>query len=175
MKNLVPTFVAENIFEIDIKFYKKLNISYIFCDLDNTLETYNIKEPSLRVKELTKSFKENNIELIIISNNSKKRVEEYAKILNIRFIYRSFKPFPFKLKKFIKKNGIKIDSSMLIGDQLLTDIKCANKLKIKSIYVNELECKNALITKINKFIESIFKKRLIKKNKFKKWRDYDRC
>lgn len=174
-KNLVPSFTAKNVFEIEVDFYKKLNIKYLFCDLDNTLEVFNIKEPSQRVVDLNEELKKNDIKLIIISNNSKKRVEKYAKILSVNFIYRSFKPNTLKFNKFIKKNNFNKENILLVGDQLLTDIKCANKLGIKSMYVEELAKKNALVTKVNKFIEGIFKKKVFNSNTIKDWRDYGNC
>ena len=169
MKNLIPTAHAKNIFEIDVEFFKALNIKTVMADLDNTLDSYLNKTPSKETINLVKRLKDNNINIIIVSNNSEKRVSMYAKILNVNYISRAFKPFPSKINKYIKKNGLKKDEIIFIGDQLLTDIKVANKAKIKSIYVDEITTKNAFITILNKKIESYYKNRLKKHNKFINW------
>ena len=83
---IIPNFKAKNIFEVDLEFYKSLGISFLICDLDNTLDVYTCKEPTERVVEFTKKLKESGLNLLICSNNSKKRVEKYAKILKVSFI-----------------------------------------------------------------------------------------
>ena len=52
MKRFRPDYYCKSIFDIPISFYKKLNIKYIFSDLDNTLDQYDILIPSKRVMEL---------------------------------------------------------------------------------------------------------------------------
>lgn len=161
---IVPTYYAKNIFEIPLDFYLKNNFLYILIDLDNTLDPYYKKEPSDKVIKLCIELKKNNINLVIFSNNSKKRVSYYSSFLNINYIYRSFKPFSKKLNNFIYNNKINKENCIIIGDQLLTDIKCAKKAHIKSILVDELEKKNALCSKLNKFIEKRIRKKLKRKN-----------
>ena len=171
MKSIIPNFKAKNLFEIDVNFYKKINVNFIFCDLDNTLDLYTQKTPSQKVIDFVKELNKNNINLIICSNNNKKRVSKYAKILEVDFIYRSFKPFTTKTKKFIKKMNIDISNCLFIGDQLLTDIKCGNRLGMRTLYVDEIDHKNGFFTKINKKIELIYKKRLKNSIFYKDWRD----
>ncbi len=171
MKLIIPNFKATSLFEIDINFYKKINVNYLFCDLDNTLDLYTEKIPTQKVIDFVKELNKNNINLIICSNNNKKRVSKYAKILKVDFIYRSFKPFTLKLKKFIEKMNIDTSNCLFIGDQLLTDIKCGNRLGMKTLYVKEIANKNGFFTKINKKIELIYKKRLENSIFCKDWRD----
>jgi len=170
-KNLIPTYYAKNIFEVDISFFKEENFKYIFADLDNTLDNYKIKIPSPRVKELVENYKKEGISLIIISNNNQKRVETYSKELNITYLSRSNKPFKRKINKFITNNKIQKNDIIFIGDQLLTDIKCANKIGVKSLLVDELTPSNQFISKFNKIIDSFIRKKLKKKNMLKDWRD----
>ena len=35
----------------------------------------------------------------------------------------------FKIRKFFEKEGSALDSLMMIGDQILTDVFCANKFR----------------------------------------------
>lgn len=158
MKSIKPNFLTDNIYEIEIDFYKHFNIKYIFADLDNTLDSYLLKVPSTKTIELVKKLKANNISLVIVSNNSEKRVSKYAKILKVSYISRAFKPFTFKIRKYMKKNHISPDETIFIGDQLLTDIKCANYLGIKSVYSKEIVSSNAFVTRLNKKRELKYKK-----------------
>ncbi len=170
--NCVPFCIADSIFEIPMDFYKEHGIKYLIVDLDNTLDPYYILEPSRIVVEYLDKLKETDIKLVICSNNSNKRVEKYAKILDVKYLSRAFKPFKFKVNRFLNDLGICKENALFIGDQLLTDIKCGNKLKIKTIYVNELATKNANITKVNKFFEKFVKNKLIKNKLLINWRDF---
>ena len=45
-KKFTPTYVARNVYEIDINKFEKLKVKCILCDLDNTLDAYYQKTPS---------------------------------------------------------------------------------------------------------------------------------
>lgn len=171
MKKIEATYKANSLFEIDISFFKKEDIEYIFTDLDNTLDSFKEAVPSQKTIELIKKFKDNDIKVVICSNNSKKRVSKYAKILNIDFIYYAKKPSNKILLKYINKNNIKKDKIVFVGDQYLTDIKVANKSSIKSIFVKELVNENGFFTHFNKFFEKVFHKFIISEKNTIDWRD----
>ncbi|HKL72671.1 MAG TPA: YqeG family HAD IIIA-type phosphatase [Candidatus Onthovivens sp.] len=172
MKKIIPTMCAENIFQIDIQFYINNNFRFVFSDLDNTLNSFDSQLPDKRVIELTKALHDNGIELIIISNNSYARVKKYSEQLNVRFISRAFKPYTKKINNFIKTNNIDKNNAIIIGDQLLTDIKCANSAKIISVLTEDLVEKNSWISFFNKTIEKKLLKKLEKKHLLLNWRDY---
>lgn len=165
-----PYCTAKNIFDIDIIFYKYHGIKYVFVDLDNTLDPAHQKYPSERVFSLVKLYKENDIEPIILSNNSKKRIGDYCKDLNINFVYKCYKPFTYKVKKYINSKKIDINSVIIIGDQVITDIMCANNLNVKSVLTEKLVKKEALITVFNHMFDNFFKNKLKKKDLLKDWR-----
>lgn len=170
----IPTACADSIFDIDIDFYKKNNINYIFSDLDNTLEPYYNKVASKKTIEFVNQIIDANITLIVVSNNSKNRVKNYIKSFNsdkIKWIARARKPSKNKINNFINMNNIDKTQSILIGDQLSTDIKVANKLGIKSILTKELVSKNQFISKFNKFKGKLKYKELEKKGLLKDWRE----
>lgn len=170
-KLLIPTFYAKNLFDIDVNFFTLLNIKYIFADLDNTLDSYKEEVASKRVIEYVTLLKKNEINLIIVSNNSNKRVEKYAHSINIPYLYKCYKPFTKKINKYINNNKINKENCIMIGDQVLTDIRCGNKLKIKTILVDDLVNSNQLVTKFNKFMAKNTLKKLKSRNMLVNWRD----
>ena len=80
----IPDFYAQNIFDVPVSFFKEHNIKIILSDLDNTLDSYKILIPSSRVVELKNKLNENNIELVLISNNKEKRIKPYATRLGVK-------------------------------------------------------------------------------------------
>ena len=170
-KKYTPTAVAKNIYEIEPNFFIKNGIKTIFCDLDNTLDGYYEKEPTEQAINFYKSLRDNNIKLIIVSNNTKSRVEKYCKLLGCEFLYACAKPTTCKFKKYLKKYNYNLAECMIIGDQVFTDVLFANKLKIKSILCDNLVSKDQFFTKINKFFDKHVRNYLKKHNKLTNWRE----
>ena len=160
----IPTWHAENIYKIDVNFFKKENIKYVFSDLDNTLDAFDVLSPSDIAHQLIKNFEENNIKLIIFSNNRSDRVKNYARDLGVECLHSAHKPFKKRLLKYIKSKEIDINSAIIIGDQTITDIWCANNAKIKSILVDKLVERDQKTTKFNRFFDKRIRKSLKKKN-----------
>lgn len=157
-----PTYMFNNIFDISINFYKENNIKYVLFDLDNTLDSPFENKISQKTKDYLIYLFSNNIEPIIISNNSKKRVSLYIDDLKIKYLYRAIKPFTHNINKFLTINKINKDECIMVGDQIFTDIKCSKRLKINSILVNPLIDKDKLITLFNRTLDKWYRKKLLK-------------
>ncbi len=170
-KRFTPTYVASNVYEIEIDKFLKLNIKCILCDLDNTLDAYYQKTPSKEAIEFNNKLKENGIELILTSNNTKSRVQKYAEMLGVKYSYTCKKPLIGKVKKLIKSLNYSKSDYLIIGDQVFTDILFANRLKIKSILCDNLVSKDQFFTKINKFFDKYVRRYLKKHNKLTNWRE----
>ncbi len=69
LKIFRPTYHAQSVYDIDINFYKKHGFKNVIVDLDNTLDSYKLFEPSVRAKELIKRLLAAGIDVFIISNN----------------------------------------------------------------------------------------------------------
>ncbi len=171
LKLFTPTFYAQNIFEITIDFYKKNNIKVVLLDLDNTLDSYKAKTPSERTINYIKLLKENNIRPIITSNNSGKRVSEYSNALNVEYLSSVFKPFKHRLLKKLNELNINKDDCLLIGDQLLTDIRCGNACKIKTILTEKIVKEDQPTTHINRIFDKPLRARLKKCGKLNNWKE----
>lgn len=170
LKRFIPFAHAKSIYEIDISFYKKLNIKYVLSDLDNTLDSYKQKSPLAEAKELKENLEKNGIEMIIVSNNHGERVRKYSEELGVKNFHSLAKPFAIRLKKILKKLSINKDEVILIGDQIVTDISCANGAKIKSVLTEKLVKEDQPTTRINRLLDNPLRKRLNKKNLLKDWR-----
>ena len=98
---LTPFAVSQNIYDIDVNFFVKNKIKYIFCDLDNTLDAYYSEIASDKAIDFKNKVQKKGIKLIVISNNTKKRVSKYAKSLNCDYLY-STREFSSKRSIFHK-------------------------------------------------------------------------
>lgn len=170
LKRFIPFAHAESIFKIDLSFYEKLGIKYVFADLDNTLDSYKQATPLERAKKLKEELEKHGIELIIVSNNTGARVQKYSRELGVRHFSSLAKPFSFKIKKIMKRANIKPENVVMIGDQIVTDISCANGAKLKSVLTEKLVPEDQPTTHFNRLFDNPLRKKLRKKNLLRDWR-----
>lgn len=167
MNDYIPNMYYRSILDIDYKLLQNQGIKYLIFDLDNTLSTIDKKEISNEYKEklneLSKKFK-----IIIVSNNFSKKIKPLCDSINMSFISFAMKPLPFCYKKVLKKWKCQKDEVCMIGDQLLTDIKGANKFGILSILVDPVGKDDIKYTGINRFIENkiISRSKILKRGKY---------
>ena len=75
------------------------------------------------------------------------------------------------IKKFIKDNNIDINKTMLVGDQLITDVLMANNAKLRVLLTEKLVKEDQWTTHINRIFDRPIRRYLAKKGKLVDWRD----
>lgn len=155
----IPTWCCKSIYNLDLDILKKHNIKYIFTDLDNTLAPYNIAKPNKEVLDLVIAIKKAGFTLVIISNNTGRRVTKFSSDLNIDYISGAKKPFTSVINKYLKEKHININECVIIGDQIMTDIKCAIKLKCHCVLTEPLSEKESIVTFVNRKIDRYYRKK----------------
>lgn len=171
MKNkYVPFAVAKSIYEIDIDFFKQQNVKVLLMDLDNTLDSYRLYHPTERAVELINNIRKAGILPIIVSNNRGKRVRSYADDVGVQYINSAAKPFGFRIKKFIKKNGWNLDDIMFVGDQMITDVAAAKRVGIRVILTDKIVKEDQWTTHFNRIFGRLIRKHHAKKGNLIDWR-----
>lgn len=165
MSRLIPTWYSKSIYNIDFAKLKSQNIKYILSDLDNTLVGYDIATPTETVFKLIEELKNNNLELILVSNNNEKRLSKFCSPCSLRFLSGARKPGSRRLKNYLLKNKINVKECAFIGDQLLTDMWCANKTGCISILVEPLQKKESKFTFFNRKIDRRIRKKYLTQGK----------
>lgn len=168
MKLFKPKMYQKDIFSINYDLLKQFGIKYLIFDLDNTIglvdETVCNKKTTDFLNQLSHDF-----EIIIVSNNSLKRVSTFATNLNASLIANACKPSS-RGYHYIKKYTKNMNEVCIIGDQIVTDILLGNRFGLTTILVDPLGIKDLKITSFNRFLE----KRIMKKIKFKKGEYYEK-
>jgi HAD superfamily phosphatase (TIGR01668 family) len=164
-----PTWMIEAIYQITPDQFKEQGIKAVFVDLDNTLIAWNNPDGTKELKQWLQTMKEAEIPVIVISNNSHARVQKALQSLQLDFISRALKPFPRGIHQALKKLDLKPTEVMMIGDQIMTDIKAANSAGVKSVLVKPIVTTDAWNTKFNRFMERKIMKHLLANNPEMKW------
>ncbi len=132
---LYPTAIFNRAFDITPLYLINNNIKALILDVDNTLTGHGSQKLPLEIEKWLSEMNSAGIKMVIVSNNFKKRVEPFAKSINLKFCAFSCKPSPLGLAKATKMLGVKKSEVALVGDQIFTDILGANIYNIKSLLV----------------------------------------
>lgn len=166
---LKPKVYVDSIYNIDLKKLKKVkNIKGIIVDLDNTLVAWGKKEVSQRVIDWVKEAKKLELKICIVSNTNSKRVAELAKIFDIPYHSKYFKPFSIAFNNGLKILDTKKSETAVIGDQIFTDIWGGNRLKLLTILVAPIAKKDSIGTFLHRNFEKIIISFWVKKGILKK-------
>lgn len=134
MKLFYPYSYVDSVFQIDFNELYKNGYRGLVFDIDNTLVPHgddSTKETDdLLINLLNIGFK-----LIILSNNTEERITRFLKNIDIPYIYDAQKPKKEGYLKAIQILNLDKDKILFIGDQIITDIFGANRIKAKSILV----------------------------------------
>lgn len=153
LKTFLPNEHVKSVFNIKANDLKEKGIKGIITDLDNTLVEWDRAEATPKLIQWFKEMKDANIQVIIVSNNSEDRVRTFAEPLKIPFIYRAKKPFAKAYSQSLKKLGLKKEETVVIGDQLLTDVFGGNRHGFHTILVVPVASTDGFWTRFNRAIE----------------------
>lgn len=166
MSKYTPTFVFSSIYDIDFNKLYAQGKKIIISDLDNTLLPYYDTKATSSLIAWKKKLNEAGLKLYIITNNNDSRILKLKETFNIDgYLTKANKPSSKRLEEYLKNNKIKLEETILLGDQLVTDIACANNLGIQSILVKTIDIKHQKwYTKINRLREKRIIKKMMKEN-----------
>ncbi|MBQ9011746.1 MAG: YqeG family HAD IIIA-type phosphatase [Bacilli bacterium] len=165
-KKIIPQMYVKNIYEIDYGYLKKNKLTNLIFDIDNTLLPTDDKQVPDKLKKMFKNLEQQNFTICIMSNNKEERVKPVAIALNTSYLYKSDKPNKEAFDKALNLLQSKKENTVMIGDQMMSDIKGANDYGIYSILTDPLTSINNLKTKTSRILQNIMEKHLKKKNLF---------
>jgi HAD superfamily phosphatase (TIGR01668 family) len=152
-ERLIPFASFRSIYDIPVSFYKENGISTVLSDLDNTLDPYTSNLPSERARELARRLQKEGLAFCIASNKLSRKAKRYGAALGVRTYGGLLKPWGFRLRKLLADEGFDPAKTVLIGDQLLTDVAAGNRAGIKTILTEPLTELDPPWTRLNRFLE----------------------
>lgn len=149
----MPNDYVQSVFQIDIEKLANSGFKGIITDLDNTLVGWDVKTPTKEIQEWFKKANDLGLTITIVSNNNEKRVSGFSKDLDVDFIFKARKPMGRAFKKAIQHMNIKPEETIVIGDQMLTDVLGGNNNGLYTIMVVPVKKTDGFLTRLNIIIE----------------------
>ncbi|AVM70222.1 YqeG family HAD IIIA-type phosphatase [Lachnospiraceae bacterium oral taxon 500] len=168
---IYPRYYYPSIYHIPYRQLYDQGFRGIVFDIDNTLVAYDRKMPTAEVAELVALLRRKGFSIVLVSNNTKRRVRPFAKGIRLRSVFSAIKPLPFGLKKGLTILGTKPEETVIIGDQLFTDVIAGNLLGLCTILVQPIQEQEAFYTKIKRKLEKKLLEYAHITNSEDKWRE----
>lgn len=155
LKKLMPSQFAESIHHIDIDQLKKNKIRAVITDLDNTLVEWDRPVATPEVENWIRRLLDAGIQVTVVSNNNRERVERFCAPLRVGFICAARKPANKAFLQAIRQMKVTVAETVVIGDQLFTDVLGGNRLGFHTILVVPVAQTDGFWTRFNRRMERI--------------------
>lgn len=155
LDKLMPDEFVESIHHIDIESLLARNIRAVITDLDNTLVEWDRPLATPEVEAWLLRLREAGIQVTVVSNNNRDRVDRFCTPLGIRFIWAARKPTRQAFLRAVREMNVKIEETVVIGDQLFTDVLGGNRLGFHTILVVPVARTDGFFTRINRQMERV--------------------
>jgi hypothetical protein len=164
LKAFVPDLYLDSIYDINLKKLRDDGLNGIIVDLDNTLVESTQPHATEKLNDRLKKVKKSNFKVMIVSNNTKLRVSKFSKPLDIPYIHTAKKPLNRAFKKALRTLEAEPHETIVIGDQLLTDVLGGNRMGLYIVLVVPISDRDNIFTRFNRRIERFIFRRLEKKD-----------
>lgn len=150
-----PTFWLKNVLAIDEKFLKKNRVRALVLDMDNTLSMHGNPAAEDGVMEWLDEMRRLGIKMRVVSNNTKKRVAPLAAKLGLEYTANGAKPLAFGVFRAVRAMGVPRSETLVVGDQIFTDIMAGNFAGIRTVLVEPFHLEKTWTFRLKRRVESL--------------------
>ncbi|PSL45059.1 hypothetical protein B0H94_10764 [Salsuginibacillus halophilus] len=163
LTKFVPDQFVPSVYDINLEDLAARGFQGVITDLDNTLVEWDRPEATPALMEWFEQVKKAGLKLTIVSNNNESRVRAFSEPHGITFIHSARKPSRRAFRRACAEMDTKTTETVVVGDQLLTDILGGNRGGYYTILVKPVTDSDNIFTKVNRSVERRVLKRLKKR------------
>lgn len=134
----------------------RVHLNHVLLDIDNTLLRRDNHEVPLAVRQWLAKARQKGVKLCLLSNNFHDNVFELASELDLPIVAKAMKPLPFGYARAMKLIGGTRADTVMVGDQLFTDVVGAHALGITAYLVCPLVEEDLKHTLLLRRFEQVF-------------------
>ncbi len=124
--------------EVPLVDFYRAGFRLVLLDIDNTLMVHGQSGGNDQAKEKLQQVRRAGLQPILLSNAKRARAAGVAKDLDCPVIGMAMKPSPKGIYEALEQTGVKKDETLLIGDQIFTDVWAGRRAGIKTILVKPI-------------------------------------
>ncbi len=134
-----PTAMLPKAYDITVQQLQQLGVEGLILDIDNTLTTHDHPVPNDRILAWLSQMQKEGVKMILLSNNRPARVAPFAQKIGLAFEANAKKPLPGGYRRAAAAMGLSPERTVVVGDQLFTDVLGANLAGMASILVEPFQ------------------------------------
>src|SRR5699024_5958877 len=140
----LPTYFVNHFSDITPEVLKEKGYKAVMIDLDNTLVAYDEANSNEVVNTWFNALDESEIKIMIVSNGKYDRVSAFSEPEEFIYIDSARKPFSKGFTKAMRAFGVYPHETLMIGDQVMTDVLGSRRVGVDSALVRPIKDKDAL-------------------------------
>ena len=169
MKKLLPNKIFSAVRDISAEKLLLEGKKGVIFDIDDTLVSHKCRTIPQETHDYLEGLKKSGIKIALVSNGSFERVEIISKQLGVFAQAKAKKPKKDALKTCLAHLDLPKEQTVFVGDQIYTDILCANRNQITGYLVRPIDRYENRFFYIKRLLEKPILKKYYKneKNKMK--------
>lgn len=128
-------YSVDKVTQITPALLRSMGTKAILLDVDNTLSPPESQVPFPGTVQWVRLMQREGFQLIILSNNFRRRVEPFASRYGLPYVSFALKPLPGGYLRALRRLHVHRKEAVVVGDQVYTDILGANFVGLKSILI----------------------------------------
>lgn len=150
----LPKMKVQSIYDIPLEQLYEQGIRGIITDLDNTLVGAHAPLATEELIQWLAVVEQKGFKVVIVSNNNDSRVGTFALPLNLPYVHAARKPAQRAFVKALQILQLKPSQTLMIGDQMMTDVFGGNRMGLHTILVSPIAPhEEGVMTKVNRRLE----------------------
>ena len=139
---LMPKYRFRSVLDITPEDLRKMGAKAVGLDIDNTLAPDGTMKFIDGAKEWIQSIQAAGFPVMLVSNGSLLRVVPIAKRFGLPFVSHALKPYSHGLRRAAKRMHVDIHELAMLGDQLFSDVKAANRCGAIAVRIDPIPMKS---------------------------------
>ena len=152
-KKLYPHLYLKSVHEIPLDEFAKKGLTNLVFDIDNTLAPFDVPHADEKLIEFFAKLKNMGFTVGLLSNNNWERANLFNEKLNVAVEAKARKPKCDGLNKLMAQMGAESSATVLIGDQIFTDVWCGNRAGVLTVLVEPIVDYDEWFVKIKRRFE----------------------
>jgi HAD superfamily phosphatase (TIGR01668 family) len=152
-KLLTPHYYLNNVCELDSIGLRALGLEGLLLDLDGTLKNFRAQEIPGCVVDWIQKLRAEHIRLCLLSNGKTRRIERFARRLDIPFVAKAYKPLPFGCRRALRLLGLDRSRAAVVGDQVFADVLAGRLAGLRTILVPPTHADEPWFTRMKRPLE----------------------
>ncbi|MBQ9632598.1 MAG: YqeG family HAD IIIA-type phosphatase [Lachnospiraceae bacterium] len=139
LSEFYPDECCASVYKMDFAALYAEGYRGIIFDIDNTLVPHDMPADRRSVK-LFRRLRQEGFRTCLVSNNKEPRVKAFSEEVRATcYLYKAGKPGKRAYRNAMRKLGTTKEHTLVIGDQIFTDIWGAKRIGIRSILVEPVQ------------------------------------